>query len=591
MTNNKKILNYTLAVTLTSTVLTAAAPLMSTFVNGIFVGNMFGADAFNAINVTMPVVNLITVLTLICSMGGSVIAAKALALHNIEQAKKVFTISMLSSFMIALLSIVLLYVFMDEFAAFLCSDAASIPYLKDYMTTMLLFFLFVPFNSTLNNFVSQEGYPSLTTKIVLVTNIINIILDFVFIYCMDMGIRGAALATVIAGALNTIAYYPHFAKKKSNYTLVPLTAKDTAILRETLVQGIAFNVFYIMINGLVFFVNKLIFGLLGSTGMQIYGVCLQIQSFTFCVSVGAAIAGIAHVNKLMTQHVSQKVAYVINCLLQFTAVCFLLLLLVMTLIPETVARTFGISSPEVLSQCRMPFACFFVFYLCFAIMAVYTTISFQLMGHITAKFVFIFGLGFVVYAFMHAFSLISPQMLWWGFPVGGISMLLLSFGFGYRHHRQKPWLSRFTLVDMMPSEIIMQASIDYDGRNLPEVMQQLRSFTIMCEQPTFVFKSIELCCTEYCDYLRETPIPLAARSFDLIIRQIPDAISMTIESAGAPSCIILTSEKIKEMQSNALNLTQPEIRQEIISTLPHNVEYRYMFGLNITTMTFAASKR
>lgn len=44
MTNNKKILNYTLAVTLTSTVLTAAAPLMSTFVNGIFVGNMFGLN-------------------------------------------------------------------------------------------------------------------------------------------------------------------------------------------------------------------------------------------------------------------------------------------------------------------------------------------------------------------------------------------------------------------------------------------------------------------------------------------------------------------------------------------------------------------
>lgn len=581
-----KLLNYTLSVTLTSTVLTAAAPLVATFVDGVFVGNLLGADAFNAINVIMPIQNLVTVLTLICSMGGSVLAAKALAFRNIMHAQKIFTISMLSSFLVAIACIALLFGFMDSLASFVCSDAASIPYFKDYLTMLLFYFLFVPLNSTLNNFISQEGFPDLTTKIVLISNIVNIMLDVVFICLMDMGVKGAALATVISGIINTVAYLPHFLRKRSRYKFMVLSASDLSILKESLVQGVAFNVFYIMVNGLIFFANKLIFGALGSMGMQIYGICLQIQSFTFCLTVGTSIAGIAQVNRFMAEAVNNKAAYVINRLILFITLCHIGIILIMTLFPAVVASAFGISDPAVLDTCRIPFFCFSLFYLCFAIMAVYSTISFQLMGHVTAKFVFIFGLGIVVYAFMSLFSHISPEMLWWGFPVGGFTMLGLSFAFGYVNHLRNASLTKFTLVETMPSEIIMEYSLDYECKNLPKLIDQLHVFTKLCELPDYVFKGIELCCTEYCDYLRESKIPLLARTFDVIIRQLPDGICMIIESAGAPNSVIISNEKMESMKANLSDLSQSEIRQMMLSTIPQNIEYRYMFDLNVTTMTW-----
>lgn len=586
MKANRNLLDYTLAITLTSTVLTAAAPLVATFVDGLFVGNMLGSDAFNAINVIMPISNLITVITLICSMGGSVLAARALAMRNYEHASKVFTISILSATAAAGICIILMFTFMDSFIHFICSDAGAIPYIKDYLSILLLYFLFVPFNSTLNNFISQEGYPDLTTKIVILSNVVNVLLDIVFMSFMGMGIKGAALATVVSGVINVVAYYPHFAKKKSNYKLVSLNIKDFAVLKESIVQGIAFNVFYIMSNGLIFFTNRLILNALGSAGMVSYGVCLQIQSFTFCITVGAAIAGIAQINRLQTEFVPDKVAYVITRMLQFTMLCYASILLIMSLFPSAVASTFGIQDPDILANCQYPFLCFSIFYLCFAILAVYSTISFQLMGHVMAKFVFIFGLGIIVYVFMHAFSLVSPEMLWLGFPVGGIIILALSFVFGYMHHRKNPMLTMFTLVDKTPGIILMEDNIDHKCCNLPEVIEKLHLFTQTCEISDNIFKGIELCCTEYCEHLSETKLPTVARSFDVIFQQQSDGISMIIESAGAPNSVVLNDMKIRMMRENPCDLSRDEIRRLILSTVPNKIDYRYMFGLNITVMSW-----
>ena len=73
---NNSLLGFSYRMTLISTTLTAIAPLITTLVDGLCTGNLLGAAAFNAINTVMPLVNAVSVLTLICNMGGSVLAAK-----------------------------------------------------------------------------------------------------------------------------------------------------------------------------------------------------------------------------------------------------------------------------------------------------------------------------------------------------------------------------------------------------------------------------------------------------------------------------------------------------------------------------------
>ena len=101
MKHTSKILDYSLKYTTIATVLTAAAPLAATFVDGILAGNLIGNPAFNAINIVLPISNLVMVLTLICNMGGSVLAAKALGEGDRLRARKIFTFSFMSALIVA----------------------------------------------------------------------------------------------------------------------------------------------------------------------------------------------------------------------------------------------------------------------------------------------------------------------------------------------------------------------------------------------------------------------------------------------------------------------------------------------------------
>ena len=63
-----KLLKYSFATTMLSTILMAAAPLIATFVDGLFVGNLLGGNAFNAINLFLPISSLVVIITLICTL-------------------------------------------------------------------------------------------------------------------------------------------------------------------------------------------------------------------------------------------------------------------------------------------------------------------------------------------------------------------------------------------------------------------------------------------------------------------------------------------------------------------------------------------
>lgn len=107
MAASSKLLNYSLSTTLVANILAAAAPLIATFVDGILTGNLIGTSAFNAINIIIPISNLVMVLTLIYNMGGSVLAAKAIGNGDIELGRRIFTISSLSACVLALRSTIL----------------------------------------------------------------------------------------------------------------------------------------------------------------------------------------------------------------------------------------------------------------------------------------------------------------------------------------------------------------------------------------------------------------------------------------------------------------------------------------------------
>lgn len=578
---SNKLINHSLFFVLISTVFTAAAPLIAVFVDGVFTSNLLGKDAFNAINLVLPISNLVMVLTLICNMGGSLFAARAMAVGDHETQNKYFTASLVASVAVAWLAIAVIGLGIDRISSRLCPIETGAVYFKDYLSVMLVYFVFLPFATTFNNMVQMEGYPKLATQIVIAANIVNVILDYVFIVVLHWGIKGAAWATVASGLINVVLYLPYFARGRSSYRLKKLTLKDGPIFKKMFIHGVGFNIFYIMTNLLLLMTNKLILSRLGSDGMLIYGVCTQIQSLTFCVVVGMNIGGIAEITALSGEHDINGVKYTFRKITAANAVFYLLLLLLMAIAPALVASCFGIKDPDILSECRFPFTCYCIYYLCFAMIAVHTTLSYQLNGHVGAKAFYVFGLGIVVYLLMLALSFFSTRLMWLAFPVGGITMLMATLSFGYRRYLKDRNLTTFSLFNRYPDDVRVNCTVDYAGKAMPEMLRALEIFQDVCELKKETRYFIEMCAREFCDEITSRRPPLFNDVFNVSFSYRDGEFVMTFKNPGAPFQMKLDPEEMNVIR-NTDDISVEDIRKLIINGLPDSISFNYQFGLNVT---------
>ena len=163
---NSYLIDKTYRMTLLSVTLTAFAPLIVTLIDGLFSSNLLGNDAFIAVSVALPVVNAVSVLTMICERGGSVMAAGQLAKGNRDKANRIYTVAFASAVLVAAIAAIGIWMNLDSFSLWLTGRPESAVYAREYLQVIVLYLLILPFNNTFNDFATQEGFPQLTTRAV-----------------------------------------------------------------------------------------------------------------------------------------------------------------------------------------------------------------------------------------------------------------------------------------------------------------------------------------------------------------------------------------------------------------------------------------
>lgn len=173
-------------------------------VDRIYIGNMEGIGhlAITGVGLTFPIITLISAFASMIGMGGAPLMSMSLGEKNFKKAQKI-----LSTCIIALLflAVTLTAVFLICKRPFLYAFGASdetIPYADEYISIYLLGSIFVMISLGLNSFITAQGFSKIGMLTVLIGAVANIILDPVFIFLLDMGVRGAAVATVISQGIS-----------------------------------------------------------------------------------------------------------------------------------------------------------------------------------------------------------------------------------------------------------------------------------------------------------------------------------------------------------------------------------------------------
>lgn len=357
------------------TIISNMSILLASFVDGIIVSKLINDDAFSAVNLAEPVILFMQALFFLFGIGGAICISIAKGQRDEHKANAVFTLSFLSAVLVSVIVTVLGIVLIDPITRVLCSDSTLYDYVQHYALFNIygsLFMIVVPY---LVFIIRTDGMPKFSANILLVSNIVNLLMDLVYMGVFKMDTSGAALATVTGYVVGFIMelYYLLFYKKRT-LKFIRLKKSDFKYLGELSTGGIASVINTILLFVKAILLNQIVLGATGADGMAVFSVCNFTLTFISMFITGGSDTMTPIVGLLYGERDYKGIDIVLRKTFVFvTASCAVIMVFIL-MFPSLLLLLFSITSPERLA---MGIPAVRIFSLCFVFMGIcYVTLSY-----------------------------------------------------------------------------------------------------------------------------------------------------------------------------------------------------------------------
>ena len=253
--------------------------MLYNIVDRIYIGHIphVGAAALTGVGVCMPLIMIVSAFAALVGYGGSPRASIYLGKKDVESAEKIlgncFTMQILVSL---ILTAVLIIWNRDLLLAFGASEN-TIPYANSYMNLYALGTLFVELTLGMNAFITTQGFAKTGMYSVLIGAVANIILDPVFIFLLGMGVRGAALATILSQALSCIWVVSFLCGKK---TFIRIRKENLKLIPKVILPCLALGSATFIMQA-----SESVISVCFNSSLQKYGGDMAVGAMTILTSV------------------------------------------------------------------------------------------------------------------------------------------------------------------------------------------------------------------------------------------------------------------------------------------------------------------
>lgn len=225
-------------------------------VDAYFVGGL-GESQMGAISIVFPLGQVVVGLGLMFGNGAASYLSRLLGRGEKDAANQVASTALYSSLLIGIVMIFLATIFMKPILIMLGATETILPYALTYARIYVISCIFNVFNVTMNNIVSSEGAAKTTMCALLLGAVLNIGLDPLFIYTLDMGVAGAAIATAISQMVSTLVYLVYVLRKNSAFSFsIKKFAPTKQIMVEILKIGIPTLTFQLLTSLSIALINR-----------------------------------------------------------------------------------------------------------------------------------------------------------------------------------------------------------------------------------------------------------------------------------------------------------------------------------------------
>ena len=300
-----------------------------TIIDGIFVGQGVGDSALAAVNIVMPFTIMLFGIATMFAVGGGDLVSKNIGSNNkgnaIKIFRQVFKFLLILSIGISLISIV----FSKEIVKILGATDNLVPLASTYLKYYSLFCIPNLIGIVLNSFVRNDGRPKLAMISTLSGSVTNIVLDYIFIFPLGFGIKGAAIATGLGQIVTIAILIPHFIGSKGILKFGNIRL-EKEIIKEFI--NIGFPSFFaeVSFSIIIFFMNLALVNYGGETSLSSFAIINYITTNIYMVLLGLSLGvqpllsynyGAKKSTKMLKYYsITMKAALIINIV--FISICF-----------------------------------------------------------------------------------------------------------------------------------------------------------------------------------------------------------------------------------------------------------------------------
>ncbi len=268
-------------------VLSQVCFFLFTIFDGIFVGNGVNTEALAAVNMAFPFVMVANALFSLVSIGGVAISAIKLGQQDNKGANSIFRHA---TMMLGIISVILCVIgvfFTDWLCNILGANDTYYHYLHDYIFWYSVFIIPSGISMLLQFFGRNDGIPGLVGLATIISIGCDLILDWLFIFPMEMGIVGAAISTGIGQIVALLILLMHFVLKKGVFTF-GLPKYDRKTITEILANGLPAGIGQLSPAIMTLCMNLVLISKIGDIGVNAFSVISYVSSFTVAVFNGTS---------------------------------------------------------------------------------------------------------------------------------------------------------------------------------------------------------------------------------------------------------------------------------------------------------------
>ncbi len=566
-----------------ASILASVASQIAMTTDAIVVSQFIGPEAISAINLTIPVVIFFNFLMMLFGMGGSVLVAKSLGERDAQTANKVFTSTLIGLVVVGVFFSALLLIFSPQVASFITNDTPVVYTLSlRYLRIMLLGTTITILFSTITNFIKTDGNPKLVMKAVMVSSVINLILDILFIAVLKTGIEGSAWASIIGSVAALVLCSRHFKSANNSYHWQVELKRCHEYIMKGVKMGFPMGINTLLLGVSTYAINSIILSNLGTDGIFAWAVCFQLFIILQMVLGGIATSIYSIGGLLIGEKDIVGLRILTNKVLKYICLCLLAITLFVMITPESIGWLFASNSSQSEGMLHSALRIYALLLIPYAVAVVYR-ILYQILGYWSLSVVMsILQMGSMI-LFVGLTAWIKSEWLWWGFPVSGLFILIVYLVVTLFIHHKNPNAEVMTLIPHTDDGQSLNFSVKYNNDDVQQALDNILSFLETCDiEPSTSFQ-INLCCEE----LMYNIVTYAVNKdpdkhlFDVHIVCHKDTVSVLIKDDGKPFNPILKTVSFNE-DGDGLGLA-------LVNTMA-DIKYKFMYNQNVVFLTFYRKK-